>query len=414
MIITGADVADLDSGPLEITDILDEGHVYLDDPNNFSFYQMTGAQFEDNPWYPPAENRLPIDEINLNQSRTEAHITISAPEGGWNKNRVYVLFYRTTTTDGKPAANQAKFTNTAYVNGQELTSAIVREGEGTGTIDGVERASFDIHKVMSDASAELPAGTTFTVEATIDSPVDSFDEVKTYEVTPGEVTNGGTLLPAGTTVPLKEIDLPVIDVYTFSAPQFSTLDEGDGNIEISADGQTAVLTIAENTNAVVKLVNEVTTVPVVTPTPEAPPTPTTVIPTPAETETATPTETPTPTVTPTKTPDRNIPIIPIIPIPIPLLGIPGSSDGGNLPHLSQSFLHHRLSIFQLLNSVTLMPCSASMGNSLSCKANHSLNCRANRSRVLFLAPPGFWPALAQTLRLRSDLARFWRPLALDC
>lgn len=292
---------------------------------------MTGAQFEDNPWYPPAENRLPIDEINLNQSRAEAPITISAPEGGWNKNRVYVLFYRTTTTDGKPAANQAKFTNAAYVTGQELTSAIVREGEGTGTIDGVERASFDIHKVMSDASAELPAGTTFTVEATIDSPVDSFDEVKTYEVTPGEVTNGGTLLPAGTTVPLKEIDLPVIDVYTFSAPQFSTLDEGEGNIEISADGQTAVLTIAENTNAVVKLVNEVTTVPVVTPTPEAAPTPTTVIPTPAETETATPTETPTPTVTPTKTPDRNIPIIPIIPIPIPLPGIPGSSDGGNLP-----------------------------------------------------------------------------------
>lgn len=391
VLIAGSDVAELGEAPLEIYDELGAGHVYVDDPNNFTFYQMTTEEFQADPWHPAGENILPIGNLYVNDSRTAANITVAAPAGGWDENKTYVLFYRTETTDGKPAPNQAQFTNTATVNGQELTSTVIRKGEGTGTIDGVPRASFDIQKVMSDASASLPVGTTFTVQATIDSPNDAFDEVKTYEVIPGEVTNGGVELPVNTKVTLTEISLPEIDGFAFSTPKFSTIDEGDGNIVISDDGKTATLTIAAQTNAVVKLTNEITPIPVATPTKTPTPTPTTsatptptptptvtptptstvtptptssVTPTPTKTPTATPTPTTsvtptptktptsTPTVTPTKTPTSTptpttsvtpsptpsetpspTPTktpdrgIPIIPIPIP--GSSGSSDGGN-------------------------------------------------------------------------------------
>ncbi|QGU01763.1 hypothetical protein CKALI_04420 [Corynebacterium kalinowskii] len=313
VLIAGSDIAELGEAPLEIYDELGAGHVYVDDPNNFTFYQMTTEEFQADPWHPAGENILPIGSLYVNDSRTAANITVAAPAGGWDENKTYVLFYRTETTDGKPAPNQAQFTNTATVNGQELTSTVIRKGEGTGTIDGVPRASFDIQKVMSDSSASLPVGTTFTVQATIDSPNDAFDEVKTYEVIPGEVTNGGIELPVNTKVTLTEINLPEIDGFTFSTPKFSTIDEGDGNIVISDDGKTATLTIAAQTNAVVKLTNEITPIPVVTPTKTPTPTPTTsatptptptVTPTPTSTATPTPTTsaTPTPTKTPTSTP----------------------------------------------------------------------------------------------------------------
>ncbi|MEJ5998645.1 Ig-like domain-containing protein [Corynebacterium sp. H130] len=339
VIISGEDVAKLGTAPLTITDTLGGGHVFPEEPGNFSFYELTPEQFETNPWHPSPDSHLPIQSITVDPSRTSADVVVSAPTGGWDDSKIYILFYRTVTEDGKPANSQDSFENTATVNGMTLYEKVVREEGGDGSIEGVPRGSFDIEKVMADSSVALPANTTFTVEAIIDSPADSFDGTETYTITAGKITNGGTELPAGTKVTLHEVNLPTIDGYTFNTPKFTTIDAGDGSVAISDDGATAVVTIASTSNVQLRLTNTLQAVATTSSTvsSSAPSTTSSTEPTSAAPSSTAPVSSePTPsaptqpTTVTTAFPTTGNSIIPI-PLPIPIPGSPGSSEPSTTP-----------------------------------------------------------------------------------
>lgn len=337
VIIRGSDLAELGNAPLHIRDELGGNQVYAD-ADSFSFYSLTASQFQDSPWTPPAKNHLAIDSVTISADGKSAEISISAPAGGWNPKRVYILWYRTATADGRPAKNAESFQNTAIVNGKAYSAKVVREVGGEGTITGVPRGSFDVTKVMEPGSEQLPADIAFKVQAVIDSPNDAFDGTKTYTVRPGETVNGGVLLPSGTTVTLKEVELPTFPGMAFNAPKFETISTGDGNASVSADGTTAVLTISEQTNVQLKLTNSVEpVVPPVTSTPTSTPTsapistPGTSSVAPTTSSMVTTSSTPTPTTTPLTAPPTTSHSggIPLIPIPIPLPNNSGNSGGSN-------------------------------------------------------------------------------------
>ena len=241
------------SGDLVIQDDLSGlEHVYVDRGRESSVWTFTTLD----------DGSLQLDEKvgDLNatfdpdgQSMT---ITLQEPAGGWNSDHVYRVRYMTETSDGEPADFDEATTNSASVDGREVNSRIWRVSQADGTISGVDRGSFEVTKRLDatgDVRARIPAGTMFTVRATYEK--DGAAQTETIQVPLDGSAAGNESLPAGTVVTLTEINLPEIPGVTFGEPRFSATNDNDENVEISADGRTATVTIIESDNVAVTLTN---------------------------------------------------------------------------------------------------------------------------------------------------------------
>lgn len=217
-------------------------------------------------------------------------VTVTIPNA--DPSLFYALELRTTVDEGLTVNPGDEFTNTATVNGREVSSdASYRtsgSGQGQGFING-----FSLTKEIAGSGADLVGDAEFSVRY---SYTDAAGEPQSGTLTfaQGE-TVGYAPIPAGTEVTLEELELPQIEGITWETPAFSgegVTDNGDG---------TATFTVVEDAEVAITLTNTAVTVPAPTPTPTDTPTG---APTPTPTDTATPGPTPTegPTGTPAPTP----------------------------------------------------------------------------------------------------------------
>ncbi|MDO5670950.1 MAG: DUF5979 domain-containing protein [Corynebacterium sp.] len=204
--------------------------------------------------YAPLTGRPGVSMV-VGDPATTAEITVSRPVDGWNPQHHYRVRYHTQTTEQRGLPVGTEIGNKAQILEREFTRSITYSQTGSGTIRGVERGSFEVTKQLEgseEAKAKIPANTVFTVQATY--LLDGEEMTETISVlADGTPVAGERMLPRGTQVTLSEINLPEIDGITFGDPVFS----GGENVEISADGKSAVLTTIETDNVAVTLTNTV-------------------------------------------------------------------------------------------------------------------------------------------------------------
>ncbi|WIM71763.1 DUF5979 domain-containing protein [Corynebacterium suedekumii] len=253
LMIPGTALEGLD-GDLEITDTLSGySHVFLDRNPLGTVWTYNGTNGsivldETVAWFTPT--------ISIAEGGQELTMTVAMPADGWNPDHLYRIRYFTETADGEVAPYYEETTNKAVVNGKEVDRTISRKPYGSGTISGVDRGSFEVTKRLDatgDVRARIPAGTMFTVWATYEK--DGAAQTETIQVPLDGSAAGNESLPAGTVVTLTEINLPEIPGVTFGEPRFSATNDNDENVEISADGRTATVTIIESDNVDVTLTN---------------------------------------------------------------------------------------------------------------------------------------------------------------
>ncbi|MDO5099416.1 MAG: Ig-like domain-containing protein [Corynebacterium sp.] len=193
---------------------------------------------------------------NIQRTDNSLKFDIVEPYGGWDENLYYRVYYRTITADGNFAPQGKKTTNNARINGNETTATIERTEISGGTIQGVDRQSFAVKKVLADSMDKsiIPQNTKFTIQAKYNDG--SAEKTEKIQVgLDGNLVAGGVKLRKGTKVTLTEVDLPEIEGVTFGDPEFAPLKENDPNVEISADKKSAVITIINEDNVGVKVTN---------------------------------------------------------------------------------------------------------------------------------------------------------------
>lgn len=218
-------------------------------------------------------------------------VTVTIPNT--SEDRLYALELRTTVDEGLTVNPGDEFTNTATVNGREVSSSTsyrtAGSGEGQGYNDG-----FSITKEIAGSGAELVGEAPFSVRY---SYTDAAGAAQSGTLTfTQDQTVGYAPIPTDTEVTLEELDLPQVEGITWETPVFSgegVTDNGDG---------TATFTVEKDSEVAITLRNTAVVLPTPTPTPTETPTDTpTATPEPTPTDTGTPA--PSPTDTPTPTPE---------------------------------------------------------------------------------------------------------------
>lgn len=261
--IGGDVVKDGGNNPVVITDELGGfPHTYVEDSFVGKIFEVAEA---DNGRGSTSRVRVTRDDdaelLNLSKAidGNKATITLTAPAGGWDGSKHYIVFYKTRADRLAPLTERTTNNANLEINGKTVSSDtyVVRQQHGSGTVTGVDRASVEIEKVLADGSATLPEGTTFRVQAEYEVKGKREQEILELQAH-GAAVSGQKKLPRGTKVTLSEIELPELQGITFGDPRFMPKVEGDPNVEIKDGGKQAVVTIKEDSNVQLILENSAT------------------------------------------------------------------------------------------------------------------------------------------------------------
>lgn len=184
--------------------------------------------------------------------------TLAQPGGGtatgFSHEYQYVVRYTTCTTSGGMDAAGTTYSNSATVAGKSYTSSITQQNRGSGTGQGVTRGSVAVSKDLADTAgaAFVPDGTVFTVHVREIDPTGT-PQIEYDLAVPldGGPVSGPNARGTGWTVELSEPTMPSVPGVTFGAPSFAATD----GVTVSAEGTTAVASLAPGTNVEVALTN---------------------------------------------------------------------------------------------------------------------------------------------------------------
>lgn len=264
--IPGSKLEAQGSNPVTVTDTFD-GH--------FKFVQDKVPHlevFEIDPADPNNVNdsrRIadkPVSNFKISDNGRTATFDITPvnPSGKWEPNLHYRVRYDAVTDDGQPVPVGTVVGNNVRIEGlPNMRHTIERSQHSSGTIRGVDRASYKVRKVLSDSNLNeaVPADAEFTVEAEITMP-DGKTKVEQVKIPVNGEHAGHEKLPEGSTVVLREVNMPVIDGVEFGAPKFSLENGTDpAKVEIFDGGTKARITTVGSENIGVVLTNTVKTAP---------------------------------------------------------------------------------------------------------------------------------------------------------
>ncbi|MFD2675125.1 Ig-like domain-containing protein [Gulosibacter bifidus] len=229
---------------------------------------------------PETYTELPTDAYTEDVSAGGTEFTITIKPNTLDPNKLYRIYYEAKIDD---VSDPGPYTNTAVVAGTEVTDDATRHWEAGGKVIPTGFGRVGIQKLVSGDGAEsVPADTVFTARAQWDSTV-SGEVVHNDEQV--QIKADGTLVPlknsldsedltTGVVITLSELTPPAVAGITWGTPKFTELP----GVKVSADGQSAEVTVLEGQRVKVQIENTATKVPVatppVTPTPSATPTPT--------------------------------------------------------------------------------------------------------------------------------------------
>ncbi|WP_156907753.1 DUF5979 domain-containing protein [Corynebacterium freiburgense] len=258
--IGGSIVKDAGDSPIVIRDSL-KGHPHSYVENSFRA-KIFEVEESDNGRGGKARVRTtrdedaPLLELEKEIKDKSVTITLKAPQGGWDGSKHYIVFYDTDAD--KLAPLDARTENHAYVDVKGTISEddtyVSRNSHGSGTVRGVDRASVQVEKKLTDNSAPVPADTKFTVKAEYELKGQKVSEDLVLEAN-GAPVAGQNHLPRGTKVKLSEVNLPDVPGVKFGDPVFAPKTPGDPNVEILAGGKEAIATTIENSNIELVLTN---------------------------------------------------------------------------------------------------------------------------------------------------------------
>lgn len=256
--IPGDKAAALGASPMVINDVLSgHGHVYVDNSWRAGEYEIIGTITPD----VDRRTREPKEVLNVAvdiTDGTKAKVTVNPPKDGWNKDRYYLVEYRTKTADGKEAPFAAVTNNLAEIDSiGTLKRSVSRSQTGQGTIEGVDRRSVEVHKKLAQDSAPVPAGTVFSVLAEYN--FNGQDVKERIEVPLDGSAKGKQELPRGTKIILSEPTFPQVAGLTFEQPKFAPVTAGDANVKILQDGAKAEVTTVSDANVQVVVENKAVT-----------------------------------------------------------------------------------------------------------------------------------------------------------
>lgn len=168
--------------------------------------------------------------------------------------KLYRIVYDATTDNTNVGQT---YTNTADINGEDVSVNVVRNQQGGGTADGPGFGGVGVLKqpISGDGASQVPADTTFTVMATY--VVDGVSTTKQVSVTAGGVSGELHGLPVGTVVTLTEATPPSIPGITWGTPVFANPSNAPG-VVISPDGTSATVTVGDQATAFLELTNTAT------------------------------------------------------------------------------------------------------------------------------------------------------------
>lgn len=271
--LLGSDLAGLGNGPLVISDSLGASSAHKFTENNGEYaveYTSDPVQLSD-----PRFNgtKLDLGQAIAADGRSQT-LTVTTPAGGWNRDRFYQISYRTVQANDGETPIGTKLTNHFKVNGTSIEKSVdvVRQQTGSGSIQGVDKASYMVKKVLVDesnneiATGNLPKGleegTKFKVNVEIQEPSKA-PVTETIEVPlNGDIVSGTRALDPGSTVTLTEpeADLTALGkdkAVIFKAPKFKAITDNDDKVKILEEGKKAVLTTVSDRNIGVVLQNSV-------------------------------------------------------------------------------------------------------------------------------------------------------------
>ncbi|WJZ03633.1 DUF5979 domain-containing protein [Corynebacterium freiburgense] len=207
-----------------------------------------------------AEKNVSNYDVSADGKKATFEITPPNESGKWEPNLHYRIRYEAETLDGRPVPVNTKVTNHVVIAGlPDLHSTIERNQHSSGTIQGVDRGSYKVRKVLADSplNNRVPADAEFTVHADITLP-NGQNKTEEVKVSLNGERAGNEQLPVGSTVILSEVTLPNIPGVEFGKPKFS-VDQADdvSNVEILEDGAKARITTVSEENIDLLLTNTV-------------------------------------------------------------------------------------------------------------------------------------------------------------
>ncbi len=238
------------TNPLEIVDTYSAGLTLIASgaqAPSFTSIEMTQAAWDLQSWSPvnPAQWELTPD---VSQS---FHVSLQQPI---DQTRLYRFKYQTSLDYPENSIPGDVFSNVAVVNGTTYRTSLTYTTTGGGSAIGSGRGGFIVAKeaLAGDGVSLVPAGTEYSVKATITEPFKAPREVE-LQLTAGGAPKGVANLPEGTTVTLSEINLPSVTNVSWGTPRFSA--NSNPNVTVSPDGSTVELAIVADGTYRFSLVN---------------------------------------------------------------------------------------------------------------------------------------------------------------
>ncbi|MFB8386889.1 DUF5979 domain-containing protein [Microbacterium sp. NPDC055910] len=185
-------------------------------------------------------------------------VNLPIPTGtsdGFSREYQYVITYTTCTASGGMDAPGTRYDNAVSGSGIQFSTSTTQSNSGSGTGQGVTRGSVAIDKALAETpgAALIPRDATFTVHVKEIDPTGTVQNAYDLRVPlDGAPVSGLNARGTGWTVELTEPTFPTISGVVFGDPVFA---EAPG-VTVSADGKTAIATIAPRTNVSVVLTNE--------------------------------------------------------------------------------------------------------------------------------------------------------------
>ncbi|MFV0535633.1 MAG: collagen binding domain-containing protein, partial [Cumulibacter sp.] len=218
-----------------------------------------------NEWETIASRTAPNGaQLVVTADQTAFDLTI--PRNLLDGESLYRVSYRSQTTTMN--VNET-YENTASFNESTISQDVTRGYTGNAAIDGPGFGSISVQKLAlaGDGADAVPTDTAYTVLATYEKDGQTHSDEVTLVAGGDPTTLSG--LPMGTVVTLSEIELPEIDGIEWGAPNFSTSASG---VLIADGGQSAHVTVLEQTTIAIELTNTATPVATTPPTdPSEPP-----------------------------------------------------------------------------------------------------------------------------------------------
>lgn len=170
---------------------------------------------------------------------------------------LYRIAYDTSTINTNIGQT---YSNEASIQGNPVSWQVTRTQEGGGTADGPGFGGFAVLKqpVAGDAAALVPADTSFTMRALYS--IGGVATTKDLTVTAGGDSAELHGLPVGTVVTLTELAPADVAGVQWGDPVFANPSDSPG-VEIAADGESATITIGDQTMAYLEVTNTANPVP---------------------------------------------------------------------------------------------------------------------------------------------------------